>query len=147
MSNMQPAARFGMTTGAQQLGGAAANSTARSPKDAAQFMPFAALTGFEAEIREQERKREARRMVSEERAGHIMRMFCRLSKGDVVRVVYYNRDAYSTTTGTIRQIDPAFHVLELTNCQAQDESSPSGYSYKPSSLRIPFEDLWDIDWA
>lgn len=115
--------------------------------DAAQFMPFAALTGFEEEVRKQEHTREPRRMVSEERAAHIMRMFCRLKKGDKIRIVYYKRDAYVSFTATIRQIDATFHVLELIECASTDAEDGSGYVLKPTSLRIPFEDIWDIDWA
>lgn len=122
-------------------------NSARRPTDAAQFMPFAALTGFEAEVRRQERQTEPRRMVSEERASHIMRMFCRLSKGDPVQITYYNRNAYSTIEATIRQIDTTFHVLELIECHHSSLSEDESYTYKPSSLRIPFEDIWDINWA
>lgn len=123
------------------------SSITPNPTDAAQFMPFAALTGFAAEVRKQEKQREPRRMVGEERAGHIMRMFCRLNKGDVVQITYYNRDTYRTVVASIRQIDATFHVLELTECQSITSAEHAGYVYKPSSLKIPFEDIWDIDWA
>lgn len=115
--------------------------------DAAQFMPFAALTGFENEVRSQERKREQRRSVSEERAGHISRMFCRLGKGNRIRLEYYNRDHYATLYATIRQIDATYHVLELIDLQEDAYFEEPLESFKPTSLRVPFEDIWDIDWA
>lgn len=117
------------------------------PTDAAQFMPFAALTGFEAEVRSQERTREARRSVGEERAAHISRMFCRLGKGQRIRLEYYNRDHYAVVYATIRQIDPTFHVLELIDFRQDGYFEEPLESFKPSSLRVPFEDIWDIDWA
>lgn len=117
------------------------------PTDAAQFMPFAALTGFEAEVRSQERRREVRRAVGEERAGHISRMFCRLSKGNRIRLVYYTRDHYAEVYATIRQIDATFHVLELIDVSADSFFEAPLESFKPTSLRVPFEDIWDIDWA
>lgn len=117
------------------------------PTDAAQFMPFAALTGFEAEVRNQERKREPRRAVGEERAAHISRMFCRLSKGNRIRLEYYNRDHYAEIYATIRQIDATFHVLELIDVREDSFFDAPLESNKPTSLRVPFVDIWDIDWA
>lgn len=127
-------------------GATSAQSSVRAT-DAAQFMPFAALTGFEAEVRAQERKREARRSISEERAGHISRMFCRLHKGNRIRLEYYDRDHYAVLFGTIRQIDATFHVLELIDFRTDAYFEEPLESFKPSSLRVPFEDIWDIDWA
>lgn len=117
------------------------------PTDAAQFMPFAALTGFETEVRNQERRREIRRSVGEERAAHISRMFCRLSKGDRIRLEYYNRDHYAEVYASIRQIDATFHVLELIDICEDSYFAEPLESFKPTSLRVPFEDIWDIDWA
>lgn len=117
------------------------------PTDAAQFMPFAALTGFEAEVRSQERSREARRSVGEERAAHISRMFCRLSKGNRIRLEYYDRDHYREIYATIRQIDATYHVLELIDFREDGFFEEPLGSLKPTSLRVPFEDIWDIDWA
>lgn len=115
--------------------------------DAAQFMPFAALTGFESEVRSQERRREPRRSVGEERAGHISRMFTRLGKGDRICLEYYNRDHYARVYATIRQIDAVYHVLELIDfCEDAYFEEPLE-ALKPSSMRVPFEDIWDIDWA
>lgn len=115
--------------------------------NAAQFMPFAALTGFEAEVRSQENPTEPRRSVSEERAAHISRMFTRLNKGDRICLEYYNRNHYAEIYATIRQIDATFHVLELVDFRESNFFEEPLESFKPSSLRVPFEDIWDIDWA
>lgn len=105
-----------------------------TPTDAAQFMPFAALTGFYDVVREQERAREPRHAVTEEHLEQLSRMLSRLGKGDEVRVTFYARDAYETCTGTIRQVDATFRTLELT-C-----GGPR------ATRRILFEDIWEIDW-
>lgn len=104
------------------------------PTDAAQFMPFAALTGYYDVVREQERVREPRHTMTEERTEQISRMLSRLGKGSEVRVTYYARDSYETCVGTVRQIDAAFRTLELTQGGSR------------SSRRILFEDIWEIDW-
>lgn len=116
--------------------GSAASPAARAPlaSDAAQFMPFAALTGYHELAREQERTAEPRHAMTEERAEGISRMLARLRKGDAVRVVHYFHDAYVATEGTVRQVDATFRTLEL-----------AGRGAAPGP-RILFEDIWELDW-
>ena len=108
-----------------------AGTSARSATDAAQFMPFAALTGFEEMARDQERpSREPRRVPTEERAEQVSRMLVRLQRGDEVEVEHYDRRAYATTVGTVREVNAVLRVLELEG-----------------GRRILFEDIWDLQWA
>lgn len=106
------------------------DTQASRPTDAAQFMPFAALTGYYGLVREMEYTGQPRRALTEERAWEVSRMLARLRKGDSVEVVHYHRDAYTTTRGHVRQVDSTFHQLELTSGQ-----------------RILFEDIWELRWG
>lgn len=117
-----------VTMGAEN-GVAGAIGTPRAT-DAAQFMPFAALSGYYDLVREQERHSEPRRVPTEEHMEEVSRMLMRLRKGDEVFVVHYERNAYTVTSGTVRQVDEAMRSLDLT-----------------SGKRILFEDIWDVHWA
>ena len=93
---------------------------------AAQFMPFAALTGFYDLVRAQERVREPRREVGEERAAEISAELARLRRGDLARVTYYADDAYATREGIVACIEPDLRVLQVVR------------------TRVRFEDLWEV---
>ncbi len=105
---------------------------------AAQFSPFAALTGYDAAIAETARLTDSRRELTEERKQEIDRQLGalrdRLKTDPVVTVVYFEADrrktggAYRTVTGTARKIDPLAGVLELTDGTA-----------------IPFDDILSLE--
>lgn len=100
--------------------------------DAAQFMPFAALTGFEELTYAQENEPERRRTVTEEHAEEISRMLVRLRKGDIVQVTHYEYSRYVTSAGAVRQVDATFRRLVLVGEGAQPDR------------RILFEDIWEL---
>lgn len=81
-----------------------ASGRARADR-AAQFMPFAALRGYYELVRQQQRVREPRHELTDEEAEALSRTVSELRRGQVVRVVHYNRDAYETLTGCIARID------------------------------------------
>ena len=91
---------------------------------AAQFMPFAALTGYYDLVREQERVREPRREPSEEEAARISDELTGLRKGQLVRVTHYEHDAYVTTEGVVTRVDPVTRELTVVR------------------RRIGFDDVW-----
>lgn len=109
-----------------------ATNDATHNTDAAQFMPFAALTGFEELAAGQANVGEARRTLTEERAEEISRMLVRLRKGDLVEVTYYGRDRYRTMIGKVRQVDGTFRMLILIGEGGQPDA------------RILFEDIWNL---
>ncbi|HIZ19099.1 MAG TPA: YolD-like family protein [Candidatus Olsenella stercoravium] len=80
---------------------------------AAQFMPFAALTGYYDLVRERERVTEPRREPSEEEAARISAELASVRKGQLVRVTHYERDAYVTTEGIVTRIDLAARELTV----------------------------------
>ena len=99
----------------------------RRASRAAQFMPFAALTGYYDLVREQERIVEPRHELTEEEAMALSRAIVQTRKGDLVRVTYYDRDGYVARTGIVSDIETAYRRLRL------------------GSLDIAFDDMRDIE--
>ena len=104
---------------------------------AAQFAPFAALTGYGAAIKETERYTEKRIQPDEESVEILNRRleFIRehISEKPEVTVTYFQPDLkkeggkYMTVTGTVKKIDTFRHRMLL-----KDETE------------ILFENLWEI---
>ena len=94
-------------------------------KRAAQFLPFAALTGFEGEIAEAARLTEAARYLGEDALVALDEQLSLLRQRmgeqpavSVVRFVPDERKAggrYETVTGRLRRLDEANRVLILTD--------------------------------
>ena len=78
---------------------------------AAQFMPFAALRGYYELIRQQQRVPEAKHELTEEEALALSQTVYRVRRGQMVRAVYYDEDAYVTLTGCVSRIDLAEREL------------------------------------
>lgn len=72
---------------------------------AAQFMPFAALRGYYELVRQQERVKEPRHELTDEEAATLSSTISQLRRGQMVRVTYYDCDAYTTLTGCVARID------------------------------------------
>ncbi len=80
---------------------------------ARQFMPFAALRGYEEVIKEKEKILEGKREISEERAEELSSQILKLKKGDVVSVIYYLKDGYVEMRGAITEIDVPFKTFRI----------------------------------
>lgn len=93
---------------------------------ARQFMPFSALRGFEEMIRAQTREVTPRKELSEYDAARLSKKMYALQKGDMVRVTYYDRDAYVKLEGIVSDIDIPLRTLRVIK------------------TAIPFDDIWDI---
>ena len=98
----------------------------RHAERAAQFMPFAALTGYYALVRERERVTEPRREPSEEEAARISDELAAVHKGWLVRVTHYEHDTYVTTEGIVTGMDPVARELTVVR------------------RRIRFDDIWSV---
>ena len=89
------------------------------------FAPFAALVGFEDHIHRKEIEYTSRRELGEEDQGHLNAVLNRLSRGNRVKVCYFElcidheSDAfgrlglYRTASGTVRWVDAVGQVLYL----------------------------------
>ena len=91
-------------------------------KRAAQFAPFAALTGYEALAGEAARLTEDRRELSEDGKAvldELLKQLMLLSKHPPVSIEYYVEDkkksggAYHTVSGTIKKVDIEQKVITL----------------------------------
>ncbi|MGN0037516.1 MAG: hypothetical protein ACI36Y_00050 [Coriobacteriales bacterium] len=89
--------------------------SAASPRvqRARQFMPFMALKGYYELCRQQERCPSPRRELTEEEAQRLSRVAVSLSKGDMVRVTFYDQDAYVTRQGVLAELVPELRYLRL----------------------------------
>ena len=96
-----------------------ANGAVRANR-AAQFMPFAALTGYYELVRKQEITVESKRELTEEKALVLSKKLEGLKRGDLVRVTYYDTYGYRSRTGIL----DAFFRLYAMACR-------SGASPKP----------------
>lgn len=94
---------------------------------AAQFLPFAALTGYEAMVRETTRTTEPRRELGEEGAARLAERLAGVVRGDRVAVTRYAHGGYETLEGRVRQVDADLRVLRL------------------EGACVPFDDLWDVE--
>ncbi len=92
---------------------------------AAQFSPFAALTGYDAAITETARLTDRKRELSDEQRQEIDRQLnalqARMKEDPTVTLVFFEKDgrkaggAYRTITGSVKKIDAYRGVLELTD--------------------------------
>ncbi len=80
---------------------------------AAQFMPFAALRGYYELVRAEERVIEPRHELTDEEARSLSETLAGLARGQVVRAVYYDRDAYVELTGCVARIDLIYRTLTI----------------------------------
>ncbi len=93
---------------------------------AKQFMPFAALKGYEEELRKKEKIVVPKIELSEERKDELDRQFMKIKKKDIVTAVYFCRGEYLKVTGMVSRVDTDARLLVIVN------------------TKIPFEDLYDI---
>ena len=101
---------------------------------AAQFSPFAALTGYEAAVDEAARLTDEKIELSEDRIAAIDALLASLQPGDAVSAVYFVPDkrkaggAYLSVSGSVKKIDSIGGVLSLTDGES-----------------IPFEDIFTLE--
>lgn len=106
---------------------------------AAQFSPFAALTGYEAAVEETARLTDAKLEMTEDKKQMLdekIRLLLDASEhAPTVRITYFIPDCrktggvYESVTGRVRELDAYGKVLVLTDKRT-----------------IPLENLWEIEW-
>ena len=93
---------------------------------AKQFMPFAALKGYEEALREKEKVIVTKVELSEERAAELNQQLHQIKKNDILTVVYFSKDAYLQVHGMVSRLDIEARILKVVN------------------TKISFEDIYDI---
>ena len=104
---------------------------------AAQFSPFAALTGYDDQIAEAARLTDRRVELTEAEAEEIGRQLGRLGRGDGVELTYFLPDdrkaggRYVTERVTVRQVLPAEGRLRLMDGRQIDIDAIIGVDESP----------------
>lgn len=99
-----------------------------SPADRAkQFMPFAALKGYEEALRKREKIVVAKPHLSEEMKAELDRKMQQIERNDIVTVVYFKDDEYLEITGMVTRLDIDTRVLKVVN------------------TKIPFQDIYKLE--
>ena len=95
---------------------------------AKQFVPFAAVKGFEEALRAKERITVEKIELSEERKAELDFKLHQIKKRDIVTVVYFDRDEYVKVEGMVSRLDTDAKMLKVVN------------------NKILFDDIYDIDF-
>lgn len=87
-----------------------------SPADRAkQFMPFAALKGYEIALRAKEKITVPKVELSEDAAEELDRKLRQIRKNDIVTVIYFSNGEYLEVSGMVSRIDMGAKVLKIVN--------------------------------
>ncbi|MBQ8663108.1 MAG: YolD-like family protein [Eubacterium sp.] len=93
---------------------------------AKQFMPFAALKGYDIALRAKEKILVPKIELSEEMAEKLDCKLRMIKKNDIVTVVYFCNQEYLEVTGMVSRLDSTARVLQVVN------------------TKIPFADIYDL---
>ena len=93
---------------------------------AKQFMPFAALKGYEEALRAKEKIVVEKIELSEEKKAELDYKIQQIHKNDMVTVVYFLKDEYIKLEGMVSRLDRDAKVLKIVN------------------TKIPFEDIYEL---
>ena len=93
---------------------------------AKQFMPFAALKGFEEALRKKEKIVVSKIEISEERNEELDRILHQVHKNDMITVTYFCKDEYLKITGMVSRLDVDARILKIVN------------------TKIDFDDIYDV---
>ena len=93
---------------------------------AKQFVPFAAVKGYEEALRAKEKIVVEKIDLSEERKEELDFKLHQIHKNDIITVVYFYKDEYIKIEGMVSRLDIDARVLKVVN------------------TRIPFNDIYDL---
>ena len=94
---------------------------------AKQFVPFAALKGYEEALRAKEKIVVDKIELSEERKEELDRKLHQIHRNDIIAVVYFCKDEYVKLEGMVSRLDVDARILKVVN------------------TKIPFEDIYELD--
>lgn len=94
---------------------------------AKQFVPFAAVKGFEEALRAKERIVVEKIELSEERKAELDFKLRQIEKNDIIKVVYFDKDEYIKIEGMVSRLDTDARVIQVVN------------------TKIEFENIYDIE--
>ena len=80
---------------------------------AKQFMPFAALKGFEVLLAAVARPKEHRVELSEDQVDELNKFLQTIHCGEWVRIVYYNKQRYTELIGAVDMISAQMQIISV----------------------------------
>ncbi|MBE5938860.1 MAG: YolD-like family protein [Lachnospiraceae bacterium] len=95
---------------------------------AKQFMPFAALRGYEEAIKEKEKIIVDKIELSEEKKNELDIKFKDIHHKDIITIIYFHKDEYLKITGMVSKIDIDSRFIKVVN------------------TKISFDDIYDINY-
>lgn len=84
---------------------------------ARQFLPFAALVGFNDAIKNVEKQSIMKKDLSVDYIEYLNQKISKLNKGNNVKIKHYYNDEYIETIGIIKKIDINYKTIYLLNTQ------------------------------
>ena len=93
---------------------------------AKQFVPFAAVKGYEEALRAKEKIVVEKIELSEEKKAELDFKLHQITRNDIITVVYFYKDEYIKLEGMVSRLDVAARVLKVVN------------------TKIPFEDIYEL---
>ena len=99
-------------------------------KRAVQFLPFNGLRGYDEMIREKRKIKDPKKELSERRAAFLDLMIRSMSRGDLIRCIFYKEDHYEEESGIASKVDEIKKEIVVND------------------KTIPFSDIWELhDWG
>lgn len=93
---------------------------------AKQFMPFAALKGYEEALRAKEKIVVEKIELSEEKKAELDYKIQQIHKNDIITVVYFSKEEYIKIEGMVSRLDTDARILKIVN------------------TKIAFEDIYEL---
>lgn len=93
---------------------------------AKQFMPFAAVKGYEEALRAKEKIVVEKIELSEEKKEELDFKLQQIKKNDIITVVYFHKGEYIKLEGMVSRLDVVARVLKVVN------------------TKISFEDIYEL---
>lgn len=94
---------------------------------AKQFVPFAALKGYEEALRAKEKIVVEKIELSEEKKAELDYKLHQIQKNDIITVIYFFKDEYIKLEGMVSRLDTDARILKIVN------------------TKIPFDDIYEIE--
>lgn len=82
---------------------------------AKQFIPFAALKGYEEALRAKEKIVVSKIELSDEKKEELNRKLQQIQKNDIITVVYFHKDEYLQMEGMVARVDKDARILKVVN--------------------------------
>ena len=93
---------------------------------AKQFVPFAAVKGYEEALRAKEKIVVEKIELSEEKKAELDVKLLQIQRNDIITVVYFCKDEYIKLEGMVSRLDADARVLKVVN------------------TKIAFEDIYEL---